>query len=77
MAMVSQLLRNAISQLEAERRRLDAQIQALQGVVNGGAGEARSRRRRRGMSAAARQAVSKRMKAYWAKRHSGKKGTAK
>jgi hypothetical protein len=30
-------------------------------------------RKRRGMSAAARKAVSERMKAYWAKRRAGKK----
>ncbi len=71
----------ALQQLEADRKRLDQQIAALQHVValfngegtDGGAAIAsRPIIRRRGMSVAARKAVSQRMKAYWAQRRAAK-----
>jgi Arc/MetJ-type ribon-helix-helix transcriptional regulator len=74
-------LRRALRQLEAERGRIDRQIAALQTALGGtadstGRGRSSSRprtrtRRRRRMSAAARRALSQRMKAYWAKRRAG------
>jgi hypothetical protein len=84
MADVSATLRAALGQLEDERNRIDRQIAALRtalGIsVGGRRGRPRGskatkkvvRRRRKGMSAAARKAVSQRMKAYWAKRRAGK-----
>ncbi len=67
-------VRKAIQQLEAEKRRLDAQITALQAAFANANSQRRVRapgRRRQRMSAAARRAVSQRMKAYWAKRRAG------
>ena len=64
-------VRKAIRQLEAEKRRIDAQITALQAALANANSQGRVRapgRRRRTMGAAARRAVSQRMKAYWAKR---------
>jgi hypothetical protein len=72
-------LKRAIAELQGERERIDRQIAALQSILDGGPttrrGRAPGRKRgRRRVSAAARAAASKRMKAYWAKR---KKGTRK
>ncbi len=72
-------IRQAMQALEAERKRIGEQIAALQRVLvlldGRGATPAKARvevvptaRKRHGMSAKARQAVSERMKAYWAKR---------
>jgi len=71
MADVSGTLRKALLELQSEKSRIEGQIAAIQNVLGGGAG-----RRGRGaggtgrkpMSAAARRAVSRRMKTYWAKR---------
>ena len=81
------ILQRALRQLEAERQGLDRQILAIRsvlgeaGAARQSAGRATPRRAkltRPGMSAAARRAVSQRMKAYWAKRRAAKpKGTAK
>ena len=70
-------LRKAVRELEAEKAQLDRQLAAIRGLLgslNSAAGRAagvasqvRARQRRR-MSAAARRAVSQRMKTYWAKR---------
>ena len=78
MASVTSALRNALRQLEKERERIDRQISAIRSVLDE-SGTARTpaslatRRRykakRREMSAAARRAVSQRMKAYWEKRN--------
>lgn len=73
---VHSTLRRTLTTLEADRERVDRQIAALRtalAALGGGASHAsRSagapRRRRKPMSAAARRAVAKRMKAYWAKR---------
>ncbi len=70
-------LRKALAQLEAERKRISRQIDAIQELLGangprrqGRRGRAAPRRKsaRRTMSAAARKAVSRRMKAYWNKR---------
>jgi hypothetical protein len=70
-------LRSALRQLEAQRAHLDRQIVGVRGALDGlgtADGGRRSVRsttrvqRRQRMSAAARRAVSQRMKAYWAKR---------
>jgi hypothetical protein len=73
--------------LITERDRLDAAIEALQGptkrrgrppgnAVLAPVATAEANGHRRGMTAAARKAQSKRMKAYWAKKRkeAGKKG---
>ena len=78
---VTSTLREALSKLTAEKRRIERQAAAIQDalrVVNGGGvgrpstnGRVVTRRakgRSRRMSVAARRAVSARMKAYWAKR---------
>jgi len=77
MASVTSTLRKALQQLEKDRERIDRQIGAIRSVLDesGAARTPASRatpRRpkptRRPMSAAARRAVSQRMKAYWEKR---------
>jgi hypothetical protein len=79
-------LRKAVQELEAERARTDRQLAALRvvlstwdgarGRVDGALPQVSTRRRRR-MNAAARRAVSQRMKAYWAKRRASAKGKGK
>ena len=77
MASVTSTLRNALRQLEKDRERIDRQIRALRSVLDESgptrplaslATPRRSNPTRRPMSAAARRAVSQRMKAYWEKR---------
>ena len=74
-------LRKALRQLEAEQQRIDREMAAVRAALEA-LGD-RGRRtpapptrakvpRRRRMSAAARRAVSQRMKAYWAKRRAVK-----
>ncbi len=76
---ISATLRSALAGLEGERARLEQQIAAVRGALAGldgasrGKSAGRGRRRgRRQMSAAERSAVSRRMKAYWAKRRAAK-----
>ena len=72
-------LQQAIKQLRAERSRIDHEISALTDALSNigrGAGRAatarkKAKRVRPKMSAAQKKAVSKRMKAYWAKRKAG------
>ncbi|MBI4306768.1 MAG: hypothetical protein HY678_10660 [Chloroflexi bacterium] len=64
---VTETLRQALSKLEAERTRIDRQIAAVRTVL-GATGSRNSSRSRKALSAAARKAISQRMKAYWAKR---------
>lgn len=80
MASVTSTLRKALHQLEREREQIDRQIGALgsvldvSGTTKTPAAVARPERptgKRRQMSAAARRAVSQRMKAYWEKRKAG------
>ncbi len=66
-------LARALRGLQTERARLDRQIAALQTALASLGGRTRSAaaprpRRPKRMSAAARRAISARMKAYWAKR---------
>ena len=81
---VTSTLREALSKLTAEKRRIERQAVAIQDAiraVNGASidqsskdGRVVTRRANRGsrrMSPAARKAVSARMKAYWAKRKGG------
>jgi Flp pilus assembly protein CpaB len=67
---VQKTLRSALGQLEVEKARIERQMASLRLALRGaGASGAGGRRRQRStMSPAARRAVSKRMKAYWAKR---------
>jgi hypothetical protein len=60
-----------ISELEAERDRLDQAISALRGSMGrrvGAAGLGRGRRGRRRLSAAAKRRISEMMKKRWAER---------
>lgn len=61
-----------ISELEAERDRLEQAISALRGSMSGrrsvGAGPGRGRRGRRHLSAAAKRRISEMMKKRWAER---------
>jgi hypothetical protein len=72
-------LRRALRQLEAAKQRIDGQITAVNAALRtlGDKGQqtratTRAQVRRHRMSAAVRKAVSKRMKAYWAKRRAVK-----
>ncbi len=63
-------LRRALTKLSSQKQRLDRQISALETALGalGGAPQAGAPRGRRRMSPAARRAIGRRMKAYWAKR---------
>ncbi len=72
---IRKTLRTALKQLNLEKARMEGQIAALDGALEGTnrrgrarRGPARRTRKRRRMSAASRKAVGQRMKAYWAKR---------
>ena len=75
-------LKRALKQLHSERSRIDHQISALTdalGTIGGGAVRRARRAARRAvkharkrMTTVQRRAVSKRMKAYWAKRKKAK-----
>jgi hypothetical protein len=80
---VDRTLRQALTKLEVERTHVDRQIAALRlalGLAGGNgaptAGLNGHRAGRRPMSAAARKAVSARMKAYWASRRAVNKKRA-
>jgi hypothetical protein len=70
-------LRKAVRELEAEKTVIERHLTAIRGLL-GSLGGAKSRagrigspgrpRRRRRMTGEARGAISRRMKAYWAKR---------
>jgi len=85
---VTKTLQKALVELQAERERIFKQSVAIQKVLAAGGsrrrpavrGQAASRgkRARKTMSAAARKAMSRRMKAYWAKRRAASaKGKAR
>ena len=70
-------LRKALAELQAEQDTISHQIIAIQKVLAADIPQrkarkspvgGRSKRARKSMSAAGRKAVSRRMKAYWAKR---------
>ena len=80
---ISGALRQALTKLEAEKGRIDRQIaglrQALAAAGNNSHSQApsattRVRRGRKRMSAEERRQVSRRMKAFWAKRRRSKQG---
>ena len=78
------LLRKKAAELESERSRVDRELAAIRGALEALDGAGRTRqapkaapRNRRAMSPAARRAVGKRMKAYWAKRRAEKAKGAK
>jgi len=77
---VTTTLRKVLKQLQTEQARIEQQIATIQAVLTGRpAGRRAAPRptappkppRKPRMSAAARKAVSQRMKAYWAKRKAG------
>jgi hypothetical protein len=75
---ITSTLRKALIDLRQQRHALDTRIAAIETAIaglNGRPAAARTAapRRARRMSAAARAAVSRRMKAYWAKRRKDKK----
>ena len=63
-------LRRALTKLSSQKQRLDGQISAIETALGalGRAPQAGTPRGRRRMSPAARRAIGRRMKAYWAKR---------
>lgn len=63
-------LRRALTKLSSQKQRLDGQISAIETALGalGRAPQAGAPRGRRRMSPAARRAIGRRMKAYWAKR---------
>lgn len=68
-------LERTLTRLEAEKSKIEREIRAVIAALTAlGAPNARlaARRKRRPMDPAERRAVSKRMKAYWAKRRKGK-----
>ncbi len=76
---VTATLRRAMQSLQGERKRIDEQIRAVQtalGISTNSHTGSNSHRptssRRRRMSPAARRALSKRMKAYWAAKRKAK-----
>jgi hypothetical protein len=78
-------LRKALRTLEVEKRRIERQIRVVQAALEGLEGKQKSaptastihpKSKKRKMSAAARRAVSQRMKAFWAKRKAKAKGKA-
>jgi hypothetical protein len=69
------LLRKQFTRLETERKQIDRQLSAIRNALTTLDGRPETNgmpRRRRAMSAAARRAVGKRMRAYWAKRRAAK-----
>ena len=81
MADVSKMLKNALTQLQKEKSQIDRQISALESALGAVGGSVRWRvgavkkagKKRRTMSAAARKAVSTRMKKFWAEKRKGQK----
>lgn len=69
---IEQTLRRAIAELRSERAKIDEKIRALETVIWNNSAPGRGRRKGRKMSAKARAAIGKRMKAYWAKRRKTK-----
>ncbi len=68
---VRSTLRKVLTNLHSEKTRVAQQISAIEtalGALDGRRQPNGSPRRRRTMSAATRKAISKRVKAYWAKR---------
>jgi hypothetical protein len=76
---VSAILQQALRELEAERQRVDRQISAILGVLGRDQHSTERvvrRSPRHTWSSAARAAVGRRMRAYWAKRRQEQAKTA-
>ena len=77
---VKATLRKALSQLQKQRDEINTQIRGIENLLGQGSRTARRRRRervtgaqtRRRLTAAQKRAISKRMKAYWAKKGAAK-----
>ena len=76
-------IQTVLADLKKERARLDAAIEALEGLGSGrkrgpgrpaGSGKAAGPRKTRHMSAAARKRISEMMKKRWAERKKASKG---
>ena len=74
---VTKTLRKALAALEAEKAKISRQIESIHQVLAAGSRgprqakpriRAQGKKKRPSLSAAARKALSQRMKAYWAKR---------
>jgi hypothetical protein len=67
---ITATLRRALGKLTSQKERLEGQISAIETALGalGRSPQAAGARRGKRMSAAARRAIGKRMKAYWAKR---------
>jgi hypothetical protein len=75
---VRRTLHQALAKLNSDKTRIDRQVSAIEtalGVFDGRRPASGPPRRRHRMSAAARKAVGKRMKAYWAKRRANTKSS--
>lgn len=69
------VLKKTLSQLVAQQMRTEREIKAVQSAlaaIGVSAPRLSARRRRKPMTATERKSVSKRMKAYWAKRRNEK-----
>jgi hypothetical protein len=66
---IEKTLRVALVGLKAEKDRIDGQIRAIEGVINVRQRSNRgAKETKKGMSVTTREAISQRMRAYWAKR---------
>ena len=67
---ITATLRRALGKLTSQKERLEGQISAIETALGalGRSPQAAGGRRGKRMSPAARRAIGKRMKAYWAKR---------
>ena len=78
---ITATLRKALGKLTSQKQRLDRQISAIEtalGALGGRSRQANGPGGGRRMSPAARRAIGRRMKAYWAKRKAeAAKGKAK
>ncbi len=69
---------NAIAAKQAQLAQLRADVEALQRAASIIGGKSPAKKRKRGkMSAAARKALSQKLKAHWAKKKAGSKPTPK
>ena len=73
---VQSAIKNALVKLNSERTRIDRRVSALRAALAAlsgpGQGNGTAPAPRRKMSAEARRALGKRMKAYWAKKRAAK-----
>ena len=77
---VKKTLKSALAELESKRAEIDRQIAGIQaalGATSKATVASRPRRKRRKLTAAEKKAISRRMKASWAKRKSAAKRSRK